>query len=277
MKPTSAWKGVQLVIRKWSDAEVNTYAAAVGYYTVFALAPLLLIIISIGGIIFDTTLVRQQVLAQFEEVFGPSTATFINSLLEKNISTGDSVTILGVGFIFVFIAAMGVFSALQKGLNRVFEATMAEKGVWHFISKQIISVSMVFLLGFAVLVSLTASTLLTYFGNVIDLYLPKGIAIAFFFELGVSFILITSLLACMIKYLPSCHISWKIAGTAAIIATTFFMVGKYALGFYLGSLGIENTYGVASSIIAFMLWSFYLAQVFFVSVIISQTLFDGQK
>jgi membrane protein len=276
---STAAKKLQPILREakrlssaWSKAKTSTYGAAVAYYTTFSLAPLLVIAVSIAGIVLDRSAVEASIMSQFRGTFGESGALLIQSLINSKTPQGANIAMSAVGFVLVLVGATGIFGALQAALDAIFSSLpeKGEKGIWKTIVQKIASVGMVLSLGFVLIVSLAASAALNAFSGTFGALVPGGMVISEIIEFAVSLILVSAFLGCMFKFLPSKRLAWKPACAAGLIAGIMFTVGKYLLGLYLGSSSAASAYGAASSLVLIILWTYYMAQVLFLSAILSK-------
>lgn len=260
----------------WNKANATTYGAAVAYYTVFSIAPLLLIAISVAGLIVDRAEVESSVISQFQGVFGDGGAVFIQSLIRAQVPHDTNVVLILVGLVATLLGATGVFSGLQSGLDAIF-ATLPRKkisrSIWWMIFQKIYSLGMVLSLGFVLVVSLMASAFLKAFSQTINNAVPGGLIISTLVDFVFSFLLISLFLGCLLKLLPSERIGWKPSLQGGFVAGALFVVGKFALALYLGSSSSLNAYGAASSVVLLILWTYYLSLAFFLSAIITRLYF----
>ncbi len=260
----------------WSDSNATTYGAAVAYYTVFSIAPLLLIAISVAGLVVERSQVETSVVGQFQSVFGEGGAVFIQSLINARVPHDTNIIFIIIGLAATLLGATGVFSGLQSGLDAIFAKLPQKKAVrsmWKIIFQKIYSLGMVLSLGFVMVVSLMASAFLTAFSQTVNAALPGGIIISTLVEFVFSFGLISLFLGCLLKLLPSERIGWKAALKGGLVAGALFVVGKFALAWYLGTSSVVSAYGAASSVVLLILWTYYLSLAFFLSAIITRLYF----
>jgi membrane protein len=259
----------------WSAASPGTYGAAVAYYTVFSLAPLVIIAVSVAGLVFNTQSVRAQVLIEFSNLFGANGATLISSLIQVRTPAAQSILATCIGVVLVIAGALGIFSGLRSAFNVIF-SDLPEKrvtGIWKIVVQYVISVSVVFGVGFLLIASLILTTVLTKFGNVLDEFMQHGTLIVSFLETVISYGLISIFLAILLALLPSKHIPRYTALKGGLVAGLLFMIGKYALGIYFAYSKAGSAYGTASTIVLIILWTYYLSQALFLSAIIADLYF----
>ena len=261
-KPAKVTQLVKEAIQEWQKDKVSSLAASLAYYTIFSITPLLIISISIAGAIFGEKAARGEIVGQIQDWVGQEGATLIQTALD-NASRPDISNFASlISVVVLLFGASGVFAQLQEALNTVWNVkTKPKSGIWNFIRKRILSFSMVLAIGFLLLASLLLSTVLTTLSN-----FEIGIFANFSFIWGlldnvVSFGLITLLFALIYRYLPDVTISWKDVWVGATITSLLFGLGKWGLGFYLGRASFASTYGAAGSLVFFLAWVYYSAQI----------------
>ncbi len=257
---------------EWMDSNAGTYGSSVAYYVIFALAPVLVIAISIMSFFVSTSSAQASIIRECTAVFGQTGADFVNSLIQANVSASTSIVTTIIGAVILFIGATGVFSQLQSALDRIFVSlpVKEKEGFWTTIWRKLISFGMVLSVGFVLLVSLALSAIVTFLtGPITSITTHAGILLRLF-EYAVSFGLISFFLALMYKILPSHRIKWKPALVGGVIAGVLFTVSKYFLGLYLGSPSLFTSYGTASALVVLVLWAYYMAEVFFFAAIITR-------
>jgi len=249
---------------EWSKDNAPRLAAALAYYTVFSLPPLLLIVIAIAGLAFGAQAVQGQIVNQIQGLVGQTGAEAIQTMIAgaaiQGPGTGIIATILGLGALL--FGATGVFGQLQGSLNTVWEVTpRPNRGIWGFIQDRFLSFSMVLGVGFLLLVSLVISAALSAIGEGLKNLFPQFMALVQVFNFLFSFGLITLLFAMMYKFLPDAKIAWKDVWIGAAITALLFTVGRFLLGLYLGNSNVISTYGAAGSLVLILLWIYYSAQI----------------
>jgi membrane protein len=237
-------------------------AAALAYYTVFSITPLLVIAIAIVGAVFGQEAARGEIVTQINDLVGEEGAQAIEMALANANQPEISSVASSISVVVLLIGASGVFAQLQEALNTVWNVTAKPNvGLWNFIQKRLLSFGMVLAIGFLLLVSLIISAILSGISKLEFNILP-GLTI--FWQLlnfAVSLGFITVLFALMYKYLPDVKIRWKDVWVGAIITALLFSLGKYLIGLYLGQGSLGSTYGAAGSLIVFLAWVFYSAQI----------------
>ena len=261
---------VRKVLNAESSANISTYSASVGYYTIFSIGPLLVIAISISSIFIKANTAQNTIILQFQNVFGKSGADFIQMLIQSKESYKTSIILSVISFIILLIGAMGIFTQLQKGLDAIFHSLPKKviHSTWASIRQKLLSLGMVLSVGFLLLVSLIFSAMMNTVLKYLSPLLPKANLIFYISEFIISFIGVSFLLALVYKVLPSKKLTWKPALVGGLIAGILFLISKYLLGWYLGSSTAYTSYGKASSLVLLILWGYYMSQVFFFSAVL---------
>lgn len=273
-------KGIINLIKEtfseWSEDKASRLAAALSYYTVFSLAPLLIIVIAVAGFFWGRSAVQDQILTQIQGLIGAQGKDFIQSMMQNvsaQHSTGVFATIVGV--ITLFIGALGVFGELQNSLNTIWEVKpkpthgMKEAAV-HLVIQRLLSFTMLIVIGFLLLISLVVSAGLAamgkFIGNVWPIQQFILIVINFVISLGV----ITLLFAAIYKVLPDAKIAWKDVWLGAFVTAILFSIGRQAIGLYLGRSSVGSTFGAAGSLAIILIWIYYSAQILFLGAEFTQ-------
>ena len=258
----SIFRLLKEAFKEWQRDKVSLLAAALAYYTVFSIAPLLVIAIAIAGAVFGEEAARGEIVSQIDYLVGQQGAEAIETALANanQPKLGSAASIISI--LVLFIGASGVFAQLQSALNTVWNVRVKPgAGIWEFVRKRLLSFGMVLSIGFLLLVSLVISTILSAISK-LDVNLLSGFAPLWQgINSLISFGLITLLFALIYKYLPDVKIRWKDVWVGAIITALLFILGKYLIGLYLGKSSLGSTYGAAGSLIVFLAWVFYSAQV----------------
>jgi membrane protein len=233
--------------------------AALAYYTVFSLAPLVLVAIAIAGLVFGEKAAQGEIADEIQNVVGPTVAAAIQSMLESARDATGSTTASIIGIVLLIFGASGVFVQLQSSLNAIWDVpTRTTGGLWGFIRTRLLSFAMVLVIGFLLLVSLIVSTALSAMTG----YLAPGqVALYELINQVVSFGLITVLFALIFKYLPECPVKWDDVWIGAAVTALLFILGKYLIGLYLAKGGAASAYGAAGSLVIILLWVYYASQI----------------
>jgi membrane protein len=253
---------VREAFANWLDDRAPRLGAALAYYTALSLAPLLLIIIGIAGLVFGQEAARGQIVGQLQGLVGDEGARAIQDML-ANARTPASGTIATiVGFATLLVGAAGVFGQLQDALNTIWEVAPRPGRGWRgFVRDRFLSLTMVLGTGFLLLVSLVVSAGVSAAGETLRGVTPGLEALTQVVVLLVSFAVVTMLFAMIFKWLPDARIAWRDVWFGAVATALLFVVGKFAIGFYLGHASIGSAYGAAGSFVVLLVWVYYSAQV----------------
>lgn len=248
----------------WSDDHAPRLGAALAYYTVFSIAPLLLIVVAIAGLVFGRDAAQEQIFGQLSGLVGEGGAEAIQGMLKAADKPHTGIISTVIGIATLLFGATGVFIQLQDALNTIWEVKPKPgRGVWGFIRSRILSLAMVFGIGFLLLVSLVVSAGLAAAGKFLSDTMPGGEAVWHVVNFVVSFAVIALLFTMMFKYLPDVKIAWRDVWLGGVLTALLFTLGKYALGMYLGRASVSSAYGAAGSLIVVLLWVYYSAQILF--------------
>ncbi|HET7394129.1 MAG TPA: YihY/virulence factor BrkB family protein [Candidatus Binatia bacterium] len=259
------WEFLKKTISGWIEDEPFALAAALSYYTLFSLAPLLTIAIAIAGFFFGAEAAQNQVVETTQGLVGRESAQAIQEMVRKaseKPTAGIISTVFGV--IALLFGAGGVVGQLQNSLNQVWGvAPKPGQGVWGFIRQRFISFAMVLSVGFLLLVSLVVSAVLSGMTTLLSNALGGMAVLTHALDVLVSFAFITLLFALIYKFLPDAKIQWRDVWIGAALTSILFTIGKSLIGLYLGNSGVTSVYGAAGSLITVLLWVYYSALIFF--------------
>ena len=247
----------------WWNDNVPRLGASLAYYTLFSLAPILVIAIAIGGLVFGEEAVRGQIVGQIQGLIGREGAAAVQAMLEGASKPSASVTATVIGSITFFLGATGSFLELQTSLNSIWRVKPKPGGNFlrMLVLQRLISFGLVVALGFLLLTSLVVSTVLsavhTYMGNAFPGVLVLWEALNVVVSLGV----ITLLFALIYKVLPDVRLAWRDVWVGALVTAGLFTIGKLLIGLYLGTTSVASTYGAAGSVVVILVWVYYSAQV----------------
>ncbi|PIF33736.1 membrane protein [Flavobacterium sp. 9] len=258
---SKSWYLLKTTFLEFNDDNAIKLSAALSYYTIFALPPLLIIIITICGFFFGEEAVTGELYGQINRLVGNDAAIQIQDAI-KNVQLSDSnvfVTVFGV--IMLLIGASGVFAEIQSSINFIWGLrAKPNKGLKKFIQNRIMSFSMIVSVGFLMLVSLMLNATLDILNSRLKIYLADS-TVYLFYVINLVIVLgsITLLFAIIFRTLPDGIIKWKDAFIGAGCTAVLFMIGKFAIGFYLGNSTIASVYGAAGSVIIILVWVYYSA------------------
>ncbi len=273
MSPKQVWRLLKQAFQEWSQDQASQLAAALAYYTLFSLAPLLILAIAIASLFFDNAAVRDQLMGQVESLMGGASADFVRTVLENanrpGENTGWVASVISLGLLLV--GATGVLTQLQLALNTIWNLEARPGvGVLDQLRKRLLSLGMIIVIGFLLLVSLIATSVISGLSGYLQTLMPGLDALVQLFNIVVAFGLTTLLFAVMFKYLPDAIIAWRDVWFGAAATAVLFSVGKYLIGLYLGNSGFSSSYGAAGSVIILLVWVFYSAQILFYGAELTQ-------
>ena len=255
----SLWRKVAAeTVSNWDAHDAFTQSAALAFYTLFSLAPVLIVVISVSGAVFGAENVRGQVVGQFRELMGREAAVAVQGLLEKaSISLkGGLAGIFGLATLLFGTTA--VFIQLQTALNTVWEVRPKAGHVLRtLLKKRLLSFALVLAIGFLLLVSLALSAALAAFGDYVRTRLaaPPGLLEAI--NLLFSFVLFSALFATIYRILPDVEIPWRDVLLGSVVTSALFSAGKWLIGIYIGHTSVASAYGAAGSVVVIVLWVYY--------------------
>jgi membrane protein len=265
MQHKSIWQFLKTTINEWVEAEPFQLAAALSYYTLFSLAPLLLIAIGVAGFVFGREAAQNQIVETLQGMIGQESAETVQEMIQasnEKPKTGMVSTI--IGFVALLFGAGGVVGQLQTSLNRIWEvAPKPGQGIWGFVRQRFFSFAMVLGIGFLLLVSLVVTALLSSLTGMLSSFLGDATFVAHAIDILVSFGFVTLLFALIYKYVPDVEIQWKDVWIGAALTSILFTVGKYLIGLYIGTSGVSSTFGAAGSLITILVWVYYSSLIFF--------------
>jgi membrane protein len=260
----TALKQLKLTAEEWLDDKAPQLGAALAFYTVLSLAPLVLILLAIIGVIFrhDPAGAWTKLIEQMSYFLDKSAIQVVQDIARTASTPGKSTLATIIGIALALFGASGVFGQLQDALNTIWGVKAKPGlGIWGFLRTRFLSFAMVAGACFLLLVSLAIEALLKGLSNYIQAALPGGLTIAVTIYLIFDFAVITTLFAMIFKILPDVKTRWRDMWVGAVMTAVFFVIGKWALGLYLGSGTAASAYGAASSLVTLLLWAYYSSQI----------------
>jgi len=249
-------------VADWSQDHAPRLGAALAYYTVFSIVPLLIIIIAVIGLVFGQEAAQSAIMQQIAGLVGEQSAEAIKDMIQRaeQPSTGLLSTVIAIGTLL--IGASAFFGELQAALNTVWGVEPKEgRGLWGFIKSRFLSMATVLGTAFLLLVSLVLSTALSALGKWFGGVLPLPEFVLQTVNILLSFAVITGLFALIFKVLPDARIAWKDVWVGAALTSALFTIGKFAIGLYLGKSNVGSAYGAAGSLVILLVWVYYSAQI----------------
>lgn len=254
---------LRATITAFMEDKTPRLGAALAYYSVFSMAPLLLIAVAIAGLVFGHDAALGYVANAIQQYVGRKDALAIQDMIQHARHPSSNLFSTASGVIMLILGASGVFQQLKDALNTIWGVEPRALGVWGTIRQTFLSVTAVLGTGFLLMVSLVISAVLSavshYFGSI----LPGGDALWSAINQGVSFVIFAVLFALMFKYLPDAKVAWRDVAVGAVMTAVLFTIGKYALGLYIGMAGIASPFGAAGSLAVVLIWVYYSAQILY--------------
>lgn len=267
----AAWPMLKDTVEKGLDDDIFSLGAALAYYTVFSLAPLLLIAISVAGLVYGRDAVQGRLVGEIQGLIGQQGAQAVQTMLAHNWRSGSSVMATVIGIATILFGASGVFGQLQGSLNKIWEvAPKPNLGIKGFLKSRFLSFGMVLGIGFLLLVSLIVSAALTAVSTYATGLVPSLNVLFSVLSFVISFAVIAFLFAMIFRYLPDAEISWEDVLVGAVATAFLFTIGKSLIGLYLGKSGVTSAYGAAGSLVVILLWVYYSSQILFLGAEFTQ-------
>jgi membrane protein len=260
----NAFSQLKQTFQEWLQDKAPQLGAALAYYTVFSLAPLVLVLLAIIGVIFrdDPAGAWDKITDQMGYFLDPNAVQVVQSIARKASQPGKSTLATLIGVTLALFGASGVFGQLRDALNTIWGVKAKPGGgIWAFLRTRFLSFAMVAGICFLLLVSLAIEALLKGFSHYVQSVLPGGIVIALTIYVVFDFAVVVLLFAMIFKFLPDVEIQWSDVWIGAVMTAILFGIGKWLLGFYLGSGAAGSAYGAASSLITLLLWIYYSSQI----------------
>ncbi|CAH1385379.1 YihY/virulence factor BrkB family protein [Candidatus Nitrotoga sp. M5] len=255
---------IKATFSAWIDDNAPSMGAALAYYTVFSIAPLLLIVISVAGIIFGVEVAREEIIAQLHNFMGKTGALVVQGMLESVSKPTESVTAAIIGVALLMVGATTVFAELQNSLDRIWRAPTRTKdaGIFGLIRTRLLAFGMILGIGFLLTVSLILSAALAILGRWWAPLFGEFRFLANFVDIALSFMLITIAFAMIYKLMPRMKIYWRDVWVGAVVTAILFTIGKFLIGMYIGRSGVASGFGAAGSLVVLLTWIYYSAQIF---------------
>ena len=247
------------------EDQAPTLGAALAYYTVFSLAPLLIIAIAIAGLVFGQEAARGQIFDQLRGLLGDASGKAMQDMVQNaNQKPATGIIAALIGVVTLLFGASGVFGQLQTSLNAIWGVQPKPgRGILGLVQDRILSFGFILVVGFLLLVSLLLTAGMALVSSWIGGLMPGSETLAYTLNIVLSLSMITLLFATIFKFLPDAKIAWHDVWIGAFLTAVLFTVGKFALGLYIGKSGVASSYGAAGSLIVLLLWVYYSSQILF--------------
>lgn len=263
--PSSLLKTLTALLRQagaaWLDDDAPTLGAALAFYTLFSLAPVLIVAVSVAGLVFGDKAAQGEIVRQFQGLMGTQGATAIEIILQSTNRPGLGVLATALSLIAILVGASGAFNELQDALNIIWKVH-STKSFWRVaLRHRVFSLGLVVATGFLLLTSLVITASLSAAERLVGTLLPISIVVLQSMNFVFSFLVITLLFALIFKLIPDTIIPWRDVWMGAAVTSLLFTVGKVLIGFYLGHSALTSAYGAAASLVVFLIWIYYSAQI----------------
>ena len=263
------WQLARKSVDEFFEDSPFQLAAALSFYTVLSLSPLVLIVVAAAGLVWGEQPVRSELLNQIRELTGDAGAETVRTVLESTTISGQSIGSMILGIITLLFGATTVFAQLQSSLNQIWDVKTAVKTVtrrgllWSLIRTRLLSLTLVLAVGFLLLVSLVVSAALAALQAYLSRAFPGGGTLWQILNFLVSLLVISVLIAMVYRVLPDVRLDWPDVWVGAVTTSLLFGVGKFLIGLYLGRASIGSSYGAAGSLVVFLVWVYYSSLIMF--------------
>jgi membrane protein len=277
MSPGSLWRLLRATAEGYIEDDAFSRGASIAYFTLFSLAPVLLVVIAVAGMVFGREAAQGAVVGQLSGLMGRDTAVALEAMIRSasDSMSGTLATILGLGAIV--LAVSGVFGEVQLALNAIWKVKPSGSVVSRLVRARIASLGLVVSLGFVLVVSLAFSAAVTAFGEYLKTWLPAtGLALQVV-DFAISTLLIAGVFAAFYRVLPDRDLRWRDVLPGALFAALLFQGGKYLIALYIGETGVASSFGAAGALIVMLLWIFYSAQIFLLGAEFSRAWTNRQR
>jgi len=267
------WSLLKEAYNEWSEDNALRLGAALAYYTVFSIAPLLILGIAVVGLVFGREAAQGRVMAEMQGLMGAQVASGVQDMVANSQSVSTGIVASVIGLITLLVGASGVFTELQDSMNTIWNVR-AERaaGWWALVRARLLSFSMVVGVGFLLLVSLIVSTAMVAMMGYASAFLPRALTgwVLPAIQFAVSLAVITVLFALVYKILPDTEVPWRDVWVGALFTAVLFTIGKFLIGLYLSYSAMGSTYGAAGSLILLLAWVYYASQILFFGAELTQ-------
>lgn len=250
-------------VNSWLDDYAPSMGAAIAFYTVFSLAPLVIIVIGIAGFFWGEEAVRGQLFAQVNTMVGAEGAKAVESVVQGAQAPTQGVIATLLSIVMLTVGATTVFAELQSALDRIWKVDAKKKsGIWNMIRSRLLSFGLVMTLAFLLMVSLVVSSVLAALGSWAGGIMPGWELLLQIINLLVTLSILTLLFAMIYRFMPQAAVAWRDVWTGAFVTAVMFEIGKVLIGLYVGKASVASSYAAAGSMVVLLIWVYYAAQVF---------------
>ena len=260
------WSLIKQAASAWMDDYAPSMGAALSYYTIFSLAPLLLIVISVAGLFFGADAVRGELFGELRGLMGVDAAKAVEGILVSVSKPAEGITATLIGVAVLLVGATAVFGELQSALDRIWRAPILDKSssLWRLLRTRLLSFGMILGIAFLLMVSLALGAVIAALGKWWGGVFAGWEVLAQFVNALVGFGLTTIVFAMIYKFMPRVQIHWEDVWMGALVTAALFTVGKFLIGLYIGKSGVASAFGAAGSLVIILVWVYYSAQIFLI-------------
>ncbi|HKQ26254.1 MAG TPA: YihY/virulence factor BrkB family protein [Burkholderiales bacterium] len=263
MNPKFLFQLANTALKNWMNDYAPSMGAALAYYTVFSIAPLLIIVIAVAALIFGQDAAQAAIMDQARGMIGENGAKAIEGMLASAQKPKQGMIASSLGVLLLFIGATSVLAELESNLNRIWKVEPDKRsGIWHFIRTRLLSIGMVLAIGFLLIVSLVVSAAIAAWGKYWGDWFGGMETLLHVTNFVVSVGIVTVLFAIIYKFMPQVAIRWRDVWIGALVTSLLFSFGKFLIGLYIGKSGVESSYGAAGALAVLLVWVYYSAQIF---------------
>jgi membrane protein len=258
-----AWLLLKDTVTGFVDDEALSRGASIAYYTLFSIAPVLLVVIAIAGIAFGREAAEGAIVDQLSVMMGHQTAEALQGMIESAAKPREGTLATVIGMVVLLIATSGVFGEVQSAMNAIWKTqASAHSTLTRLMRARLASLGLVVTCGFLLTVSLATSAALASLSTYLKYVFPDVQVVVNVFDVVMSAVLIGGMFAAMFKVLPDTDIAWRDVAIGALASTVLFEGGKYAIAFYIGQSNLASSYGAAGALIVLLVWIYYSSQIF---------------
>lgn len=259
---SGAWLLVKDTLTGFIEDEGLSRGASIAYYTLFSIAPVLLVVVAIAGLAFGREAAEGAIVEQLSALMGHRTAEALQGMIESAAKPGEGAVATIVGIVVLIVAVSGVFGEVQSAMNAIWKAEPRTSVFTRLVRARLVSMGLVVTCGFLLTVSLATSAALAALSTYLKYVFPQIQTVLNLFDLLMSAALIGGMFAAIFKVLPDTDIAWRDVAIGALASTVLFEAGKYAIAFYIGQSNVASSYGAAGALIILLVWIYYSAQIF---------------
>lgn len=257
-----AWELTKQTFQEWSNDKAPRMGAALSYYTAFSLAPVLILVISVAGLVFGRDAAQGRIVGQLQGLVGAEGAKIVQTMLVAASHPSGGIVSAAIGLVTLLVGATGVLIELQDALNTVWKVVPKPGGgVKAIIRERLLSFGLILTFGFLLMVSLVLSAVLAGMGHFMSRFIPGWVILGYVLNYAVALAVMTTLIAMIYKILPDVRMAWRDVWVGAFVTSLLFQLGKYLIGLYVGKATVGSPFGAAGSLAVLLVWIYYSSQI----------------